>query len=334
MKIWIDITNSPHIIFFSDIIDRLKSENHQIVITSRNLSNTRELLNLKGWDYHEISNHPGASSIKKILYYPIRIFKLYKYLIDKNIDISISHSSFHAPFASWLLKIPSIYLNDNEHAKGNYISFYFANKILLPESLKKISLDKNWHKYSSISFYPGIKESMYLSDFKLSYNKNNNSIYLRPEPWTAQYYKGKKFFFDNLIISLSEKYKVYILPRGDEQKIYYSHSKFSSISLVRKSMSLKDIFNDCCLFIGAGGTMTREFAVLGMPTISIYQEKLLEVDKYLISNNFMKFERNLTVKKVHQYLQEFSNLNQGTELLKKGKIARMQLIKTILNSAK
>ena len=331
MKIWIDITNSPHVIFFSNIIDRLKSENHEVVITSRNLSNTRELLNLKGWNYKEVSNHPGASSIGKILYYPIRIFRLYKYLIKKNIDISISHSSFHAPFASWLLNVPSIYLNDNEHAKGNYISFYFANKILLPESLKQKVIDEKWYNLFKISFYPGIKESMYLSDYKLKYNKNNNSIYIRPEPWTAEYYKGKKYFFDNLIISLSKKYKVYILPRGEEQKKYYSHDKFSTISVVEKPLSLKDIFNDCYLFIGAGGTMTRELAVLGMPTISIYQDKLLEVDKYLINNNYMKYEKNLTTKKVHQYLKEFSNLDHRTLLLKKGNKAKMQLIKIILD---
>ena len=55
------------------------------------------------------------------------------FLRKQNIDIAISQSSFHSPLTAWLLKIPSIYMNDNEHAVGNIPSFIFANQILLPE---------------------------------------------------------------------------------------------------------------------------------------------------------------------------------------------------------
>lgn len=45
--------------------------------------------------------------------------------------------------------------------------------------------------------------------------------------------------------------------------------------------------------IGAGGTMNREAAVLGVPTISCYPEKLLGVDNYLIDKERMIHTREL-----------------------------------------
>lgn len=40
MKIWIDITNSPHVNFFDQLYNDLRSEDHQVYITCRDLANT------------------------------------------------------------------------------------------------------------------------------------------------------------------------------------------------------------------------------------------------------------------------------------------------------
>ena len=45
MKIWIDLTNSPHVNFFDGMINDLKG-NHEVLLTCRPLANTIELLEL------------------------------------------------------------------------------------------------------------------------------------------------------------------------------------------------------------------------------------------------------------------------------------------------
>jgi predicted glycosyltransferase len=45
MKIWFDLTNSPHINLFADMIRELKKE-HEVIITCRPLANTIDLLDL------------------------------------------------------------------------------------------------------------------------------------------------------------------------------------------------------------------------------------------------------------------------------------------------
>ncbi|MGN0093728.1 MAG: DUF354 domain-containing protein, partial [Methanobrevibacter sp.] len=35
MKFWIDITNAPHVRFFKDVINYLKSEGEDVIVTTR-----------------------------------------------------------------------------------------------------------------------------------------------------------------------------------------------------------------------------------------------------------------------------------------------------------
>ena len=81
MKIWIDLTNSPHINFFKPFIRFWESDGIEIIITARDLGNTIGLIKQNGWDYKEVGGHAGKNSIKKILYYPYRIiYKIVPFL--------------------------------------------------------------------------------------------------------------------------------------------------------------------------------------------------------------------------------------------------------------
>jgi uncharacterized protein len=88
--------------------------------------------------------------------------------------------------------------------------------------------------------------------------------------------------------------------------------------VVETSLGLAEIIADCDLFIGAGGTMTREAAVLGIPTISIYQDDLLDVDRYLIEKGFMVHTGALTAGMVRDFLKQSSRKPADTQLLHKG----------------
>ena len=65
MKIWIDLTNSPHINFFKPFIKKWEEEGHQIIITARNLANTLDLISQNGWVFNEIGGHAGKNKIKR-----------------------------------------------------------------------------------------------------------------------------------------------------------------------------------------------------------------------------------------------------------------------------
>jgi len=309
---------------------------HEVLLTCRPLANTIDLLELNGFKYHVVGKHYGQSSTRKALGFCMRVFQLYHFLRGKGIDVAISHSSFYSPVVARLLGVRSIYLNDNEHAAGNVISFRFASQVMIPEFLEVKKVQKQGVRPDKIITYPGVKEGVYLwenvksmKDRKPSNIVGRKTIFIRPEPWTAQYYKAELNFMDDLIIGLKDNFKVILLPRGKVQEDYYRQDRFRGIIVPEKSITLIEIMANCDCFIGAGGTMTREAAVLGIPTISIYQDELLDVDRFLIRKEFMVHQPKPDSQFVISYIDRFEKRAPDQELLKKGHEA-YELVKKIL----
>ncbi|MEA3286492.1 MAG: DUF354 domain-containing protein, partial [Candidatus Marinimicrobia bacterium] len=338
MRIWFDLSNSPHINFFYSLIRDLEKD-HEIIITCRLLANTIDLLKLHHLSFEVVGRHYGANLLNKILGYPVRVVQLYQYLRSRKPDVAISHSSFHSPAVSCLLGCRSIYLNDNEHAVGNVPAFLAADTIMIPEFLDRQRIHKQGASNVKIIQYPGVKEGIYLwnladlSRREFARNEKNEKkekvVFVRPEPWTAQYYKGDLNFMDSLLLGLKEHVKVVLLPRGESQAVHYRRPDFSRITILDKPMGLAEVVQDCSMFIGAGGTMTREMAVLGIPTISVYQDDLLDVDKYLISIDQMIHRPDLDADFALEYLKNCVQKPPSKELLTKGQQA-YEMIKSIL----
>ena len=337
MRIWFDISNSPHVNMFYHLIEDLTESGHEVIITSRPLANTIDLLNQKELIHHTIGVHYGKSIFRKIWGYPIRVIQLYFFLRKKNIHISVSQSSFHSPLVAFLLGIPSIYTNDNEHAIANFPCFILATKILVPNSFKfNFLFNMNIFNYKIIR-YPGIKEGiylwvkqMYISNIRSNQFNQKPTIYFRPEPQTAQYYTGKTFFLDELIVSLQSRFRVIILTRDASQYNHYKQSIFKYSNVPAKPIEFDDIAANCNLFIGAGGSMTRELAILGIPTISVYQDSLLEVDRLLISHNLLIHAPFLSLNIIDDVLDNSKDQLHFNSLLKDGKLAYDMLKNVII----
>ena len=65
MKIWFDLSNSPHVVMFHQLIGELKNEGHEVCISARPLSNTISLLKQYQLDYEVIGRHYGKNIFSK-----------------------------------------------------------------------------------------------------------------------------------------------------------------------------------------------------------------------------------------------------------------------------
>jgi predicted glycosyltransferase len=329
MRVWFDLSNSPHINLFVRMIRELEAEGHQVVITCRPLANTIDLLDLHRLSYEVVGIHYGGKFAAKAFGYPVRIWQLWRYLKPLQIDVAISQSSFHSPLVAWLLGVRSIYMNDNEHAMGNIPSFLFARKIMVPEFLAAEKLRRQWANPRKVVNYPGVKEGIYLWELderlrqagNRSKRKVRPTVYIRPEPWTAQYYKGSRNFLDDLILGIKDKVDVVVLPRGRDQGLHYRGPQFAGVRVIDTALDLADIAPDCDLFVGAGGTMTREMAVLGIPTVSVYQDELLDVDRYLLKVGAFVHEPRLSAPQLLSILEAAARKPADRALLDKGRLA-------------
>jgi len=342
MNIWIDFINSPQVSFFEPLVEELTKQGHVFILTCRDSANTVQLIEQRKWPHKVVGDKVEKSIFRKLLIFPIRILRLRKYLKDKNIDVAICQSSFYLPLTAKMLGIPSLYTNDNEHALGNIPSFFFATKILVPENLSLEKVRKQGAKPSKTYQYPGIKEGVYLwvkglriINERKNIDVGNQAIYIRPEPQTAQYYSGKLNFLDDILIALANEYKVVILVRDKNQLQHYSQEKFENIEVPKEPIPFEKVALNCLMFIGAGGSMTREMSMIGIPTISVYQGELLDVDNFLIKEKYLVHQPDLDLQFVKDILEESKNsdLNR-TELIEKGKEAYELLKLELINLKK
>ena len=332
MKIWIDFINTPQVTFFVPFINEFKKNDHEVLLTCRDSGNTIEMLKQNDLTFNILGDKVGKGIIQKSLFFPRRLLKLFFFIRAHKPDIAASQSSFYQPVVAKLLRIPCLYTNDNEHAKGNLFGFLFATKVILPVALKGEDFTKKWPLKKKLSFYPSVKEAIYLSQDPELLNKasgKKNKIYFRPEPWSAQYYTGPLNFFDNILLKLAGEYDLIVLPRDKNQAEHYKKEKFSRLVVAQKPLNLFTIVADCLLFIGAGGSMTREMAVLEIPVMSIYQSELLCVDKYLIEKGLMKINPQITYDEIKVLLNSSLQAKKELSVLKEGEES-YSLIKNLI----
>ena len=72
--------------------------------------------------------------------------------------------------------------------------------------------------------------------------------------------------------------------------------------------------------------MTLEMAVLGIPTLSVYQDELLDVDQYLLKADAFEHKPQLIIKEALAYLDNASFNHPSHELLEKEKAAYQIII--------
>ena len=81
----------------------------------------------------------------------------------------------------------------------------------------------------------------YLSNKVCTSDLSNKKIYIRPEPRTAQYYKGGENFLDEVICKLKEQFSITMLTRDKDQYKHYKTPMFNGIDVPEKPLSFEEI---------------------------------------------------------------------------------------------
>src|SRR5258708_36083501 len=65
MRVWIDLTNSPHVLVMRPVIERLRADGHDVAVTARDFAQTLELCERFGIEYTAIGHHRGGRGAAK-----------------------------------------------------------------------------------------------------------------------------------------------------------------------------------------------------------------------------------------------------------------------------
>lgn len=300
MRIWIDLGNSPHVPFFGALAKEFEQRGHTILWTARDYAQTVELARTAGIDAEVFGTHGGKRIFQKVKKFAGRIFDLLKWARGKKIDLAVSHNSQEPLIIARILRIKSVNLMDYEHHPGNHLSFRAAKKVIVPESFPEEFLRKFGVSKKKVRRFQGIKEDVYLSDFKPDENFQNELenlgvrpehilVVVRPHAPEALYHRQ---FTNEILDELLDKFSAYknvriiLLPRnnyqGDELKRKHPQT---NIIIPKEVLNGANLLAAADIVISGGGTMNREAAALGVPTATIFAGHSAAIDEYLVREN-------------------------------------------------
>ena len=277
------------------MIKRLK-KNHSVLCTSRKYNQVTELAKIRKQKLVIIGKHGGAEKHDKLDASLSRSKLLVKKISKFSPDITLSFCSPEAARVSYGLGIPHICFSDSPHAENVMrLVVPLVQKLLIPWIIPKKKFTKFGIDQNNIIQYKAI-DAVTISKRKIKNIKKTvgkRIILIRLEEDEASYSLKKRPIIPIVKEILKEfsGQEIVIMTRYVTQKKYLQQIFQKKIKILSTVVDSKLLLYNTDIFIGSGGTMTAESALLGIPTIS-YDAVPNIIEDYLVRKKLVMREIN------------------------------------------
>lgn len=312
MRIWIDITNTPHVNVLMPIIRHLEKK-HELIFTARDFSETLPLLEKNGIRPIVYGRYKGKSRIKKIIGLFGRmwtmLFKLPKF------DLALSLGGNYTSAIAFFRRKKSIVFSDND-ISFKFFSFAMGSYFVFPYYFNYQKVQKRYRiKDSQIKTFNGFKEDIYIADFTpdpefLDQLPFQDFITIRPENLKASYVPKDSTTIVPQLFEVFKDRNILFLPRYEEEKKYAEG--YDNVWYPDGPLSGLDVcYNTKAMLTGAG-TFAREAALLGVPAVSFFPSPVfLSVDEAM-QNLGIEF-KSRDPEAIRQYVDTAEKIIASTE---------------------
>ncbi len=136
MRVWIDLTNSPHVLVMRPVIDVLRADGHEVEVTARDFAQTLALCDRFGIDCTAIGHHRGGKLAAKALGLAQRSGALVRWARRRRFDLALGHGSNDVTVAAALLRIPCSTTFDYEWATVQHtVNCRLAQAVVVPDAI-------------------------------------------------------------------------------------------------------------------------------------------------------------------------------------------------------
>jgi predicted glycosyltransferase len=295
MRIWIDLSNSPHVPFFRALIPEFTLRGHEVLATARDFAQTVELARTGGLGPTVIGGHGGGRLTGKAGNLLGRAARLARWARGRGFELAVSHNSYAQVAAARALGLRVVTLMDYEHQPANHLAFRLASRVIVPRAFPEEALRRYGATESKVRRYEGTKEDVYLADFvpdasfpetlaRLGVRPGDILVVVRPPAREALYHRFDNELFDELLERLAARadVKVLLLARTNAQRAAYATRAGANMILPREALDGANLLAAADLVVSAGGTMNREAAALGVPAATIYAGRWAAIDEELV----------------------------------------------------
>jgi len=324
MKIWIDALTPKQVLFFNGVAEELVSEGHEIFFTIRDFRETSGLADKylrRKYVVWDVGRYGGGDLRGKLVSSLERSLGLVDIISREKPDAAVSFTSPDAARVAFGLGIPHIAVSDTPHAVA-------VSKLTLPLSRALYTpwiIPKNrWTRYgisrSRIMQYRGLDPVVWILRHDIDgetvekYGLDDmRYIVVRPIESKASYQLNTDYtrmlsiekWVPRFIRETNGEYKVLIIPRYIDQITYYKgiFRKYGdNVIVLEQVVDGLTILKYSSGFVGYGGTMTMEAALIGKPTLTLRPGRLPECIQYLANRGIVKRVRS--IKAVVETLRE------------------------------
>lgn len=313
MKIWIDILTPKQVLFFNGVGEELTKRGYEVFITLRSYRETIGLAEMYLYNKFHIKifgKYEGETLEERLSASIKRSLELAEYISEMKPDIAISSTSPDAARVAYGLGVSHISVSDMPQAEAvSRLTVPLSKKLYCPWIISK----RKWLKYgiasNQVIQYKGLDPVVWIKRHKedeeliSKYNlRKRKYIVVRTVEKKASYQlpiiSKKKINMKKWINNFQEisgyNYTIFILPRYEDQieKLKLEYVGEDSVVIIDKVIDGLTLLKYASGFIGYGGTMTMEAALLGKPTISLRQGNPPECHSYLVKKNLVKHMKN------------------------------------------
>jgi predicted glycosyltransferase len=293
MRVWVDLTNSPHVLVMRPVLARLRSDGHEVAVTARDFSQTIELCARFGIEHTPIGRHRGGALAAKARGLVERSVELIGWGRGRGFDLALGHGSNDVSVAARVLRIPCSTMFDYEWATVQHnINCRLAQAVVVPDVIPPERL-RRYGADGKLGRYAGLKEEYYLADFEpddgvldeLGLDRREPIVVVRTPPAVSLYHRFQNDLFAEVLARVRGSQAV-VLPRIAEQRRELVAA--GGFIVPAQAIDAQSLIAHADLVISAGGTMNREAVALGTPVWTTFEGRLGAVDAELIADGRLR----------------------------------------------
>jgi uncharacterized protein len=293
VRVWVDLTNSPHVLVMRPLIEAMRADGHEVEVTARDFAQTLQLLDRFGMEHTAIGRHRGSGLRDKAAGLFDRSLALRKWAKGRGFDAAMGHGSNDVSVAAKLLRIPAATAFDYEWAKVQHnVNCRLCRAVVVPDAISPERLYR-YGARGKVRGYEGLKEEYYLADFEpseavlgeLELDPTEPIVVVRTPPAVSLYHRFENPLFATVLERLRGLQAV-VLPRTPEQR--EELTKAGGFIVPERAIDAQSLIAHADLVISAGGTMNREAVALGTPVFTTFEGRLGAVDEMLLEQGRMR----------------------------------------------
>jgi len=294
VRVWVDLTNSPHVLVLRPVIAALRARGIEVEVTARDFAQTLALCRRFGIEHTPIGAHAGRGVVGKAAGLARRSAALRRWARGRpRFDLAVGHGSNDVTVAAAALRIPSSTMFDYEWATLQHeVNCRLARAVVVPDAIPPARL-RRYGAAGKLQRYPGLKEEYYLADFErdptvlqeLSLDPDAPLAVVRTPPAVSLYHRFENPLFAAVLERLRGGQTV-VLPRTSEQEAELRSA--GGFIVPEAAIDAQSLIAFADVVISAGGTMNREAVALGTPVYTVFEGRLGAVDERLLDEGRLR----------------------------------------------